>query len=378
MTTPSNDKFYLWGYHNPEKDPILPLSEEQKKIFERIIQTQDGEERLPLQLLPSGEALSDPSKFYTIQPNGSHISLPALYPHPDGTGNTIDRGNGYWSSGNMLAWPSPSGDQCGEDRYSLAWWDASGIYFSPGVNFDDNVCDEGSNQYYYYHYPLSNPDDKSSIVLFDDLDHDLYYASGIVAQNLDKKYLLWTPKNKNQFGFLNYGSLLKKEIELPKQWNKRKRKYTYNKEQRDYYYSHFSSANHDVIDSGFNDFQIFYTYIHYIPTLKNEFQLTHENVVLDDLNEIPFVSNPKTVYLYSVYGAGKFRDLQAQNWGSVNLWDDVYSPVGVKSDFHNVMDSPVLPFPPAERGDEESEEPEHNSEEKLQEKFDAVSGLLGF
>jgi hypothetical protein len=45
-----------------------------------------------------------------------------------------------------------------------------------------------------------------------------------------------------------------------------------------------------------------------------------------------------------------------------------------------VFTSPRLPFPPAKRDDEEveSEDKEYNTQEELQEKFNAVSGLLGF
>ena len=112
---------------------------------------------------------------------------------------------------------------------------------------------------------------------------------------------------------------------------------------------------------------------------SNANQNTHDRVVndLDDLNEIPFISNAKSVYLYSVYGAGKFKNLEAQDWTGVNIWDSSYSPKGIASDFHGILDSPAPPFPPAERGEKESEDQEYNSEEELQQKFDAVSGLLG-
>ena len=83
------------------------------------------------------------------------------------------------------------------------------------------------------------------------------------------------------------------------------------------------------------------------------------------------------MYLYSVYGAGKFKDLQSENWTSVNYWDSEFSPKGVPSDFHGILKSPTPPFPAAERTGEESEEEEYNSKEKLQQKFEAVSGLLG-
>jgi hypothetical protein len=347
MTVPSNDKFYQWGYHNPEKDPVLPLSDEQRKIFERIIQETDNQVYIGSELLPSGEGLNDNGRFINIgvDPDNTHFSSPALYPHPNATGEPIERGGYYWSSGNITMWPNPSG----EDRYSAAWWDTSGIYFSPDTLMEP-----------YYAYPTTVDGNGATIVLFDDLDHDIYINSGIAVANTDRKYLLWANKNKNQFSLLHYGSLLKKEIELPRGWHDKKKKYVYKTEQRDYYYSHFSSANHDIIDKGFEDFSIFYSYIHYIPVLKNENELTHERVVeperLDDgtfkdLNEIPFISNAKSVYLYSVYG-------------------NDYN-------FIPVLRSPTLPFPPSERDEEETEEREYNSEEELLEKFEAVSGLLG-
>ena len=369
MTTPSNSTFYQWGYHDPGKDPILPLSNEQREILERVITTTDGSVEIGYQLLPSGEALQDPSKYYNIaiDSDKSHISAPALYPHdPEGTGLRIDRGNHYFSSGNYTVWPSPNG----QDRYSAYWWDVSGIYFSPDIYNET-----------YYAYPTLPSGNGASIILFDDLDHDLYLASGIAANNTNKKYLLWlTGRNVDQMGMFHHGRQLNKIIKIPVTYSKRQGEYVYKEEERKYYYSHFSNADHDKVDKGFEDFRIFYTYIHYIPKLKNANQKTHEKVVndLSNLNEIPFLSNAKSVYLYSVYGAGKFKDLQAQDWTSVNFWDSSYSPVGIASDFHNVLDSPAPPFPPRKRGEKESEDQEYNSEEELQQKFDAVSGLLGF
>lgn len=342
MTTPSNDKFYRWGYHDPEKDAVLPMTDEQRELVLRIIEINpeynDGESQVVIgsTFLPSGEANSDSSKFYSVDFDLSkkHISAPALYPHPDGTGNPIDRGNYYWSSGNFTVWPNPTG----EGRYSAAWWDASGVYFSPDVN---DV---------YYGYPLTDPNNSATIVLFDDLDHDLYFASGIARSNTDRKYILWLTENKTQFGMLHYGRQLKKNIKNPLGYIDRAGKYLYTKKEKLYYYSHFSNADHDKVDKGFEDFQIFYNYIHYIPELKNANQLTHEKV--EGSNEIPFLSNAKSVYLYSVYGN-----------------DSAFIPV---------LRSPSPPFPPAERGDQESQDNEYNSEEELQQKFDAVSGLLGF
>ena len=362
MTTPSNDTFYQWGYHDPSKDPILPMSQEQRQILERVISTPEGEVAIGYQLLPSGEGLEDHSKFYSVGLSGTHLSSPALYPHPDGTGNPIERGNYYFSSGNYTVWPNPKG----EDRYSAYWWDVSGIYFTP------NVYGSG-----YYAYPTLPKDNAGAIILFDDLDHGAYWDDGEVRINPDKKYLLWlNGRNVEQMGIFHYGRQLSKIIEIPLGYSKREKKTNYKKEDRKYYYSHFSSADHDKVDKGFEDFQIFYNYIHYIPELKNANQLTHEKV--EGSNEIPFLSNTKSVYLYSVYGAGKFRNLQSQDWTSVNFWDSSYSPKGIPSDFHNVLRSPSPPFPVAKRGEEESEDKEYNSEEELQEKLNAVSGLLGF
>ena len=379
MTTPSNSTFYQWGYHDPSKDPVLPMSDEQRKILERIITTNDGSVRIGYQLLPSGEGFDDPSKYYNIAldqdvSDGSDkrpihsgiISAPALYPHdPDGTGLRIDRGNYYFSSGNYTVWPSPSGD----DRYSAYWWDVSGVYFSPDTHKE-----------LYYACPVLPSGNAAAILLFDDLDHDVYFDTGEIKINQNKKYLLWLDgKNVDQMGIFHYGRELNKIIEIPVGYDRKNRKHVYEDENRKYYYSHFSNADHSKVDKGFEDFQIFYTYIHYIPRLKNENQLTHEKVVdnLSNLNEIPFISNAKSVYLYSVYGDGKFRDLQAQDWTGVNFSDNSYSPKGIPSNFHNVLRSPVPPFPPGKRGEEESEDQEYNSEEDLQEKFNTVSGLLG-
>jgi len=346
MTTPSNTTFYQWGYHDPDKDPILPLSNEQREILERVITTTDGSVEIGYQLLPSGEGFEDASRYYSIaldqdvvdgkKPSSSGIiSAPALYPHdPTQTGLRIDRGNHYFSSGNYTVWPSPSG----QDRYSAAWWDVSGIYFSPDIYNET-----------YYAYPTLPSENGASIILFDDLDHDLYLASGIAANNTNKKYLLWTTKNNDQFSIFNFGSLLQKQIDIPVGYSNRDKKYFYSTENRDYYYSHFSNANHDKVEKGFEDFQIFYTYIHYIPKLKNENQKTHERV--EESNEIPFLSNTKSVYLYSVYGLDNF--------------------------FIPILRAPPVPFPPAERGEKESEDQEYNSKEDLQKKFEAVSGLLG-
>ena len=334
MTTPSNSTFYQWGYHDPNKDPILPLSNEQREILERVITTTDGSVEIGYQLLPSGEGADDPSKYYTValDNNKTHISAPALYPHDPNL--RIDRGNHYFSSGNYTVWPSPSG----QDRYSAAWWDASGIYFSPDIYNET-----------YYAYPTLPSENGASIILFDDLDHDLYLASGIAANNTNKKYLLWTTKNNDQFSIFNFGSLLQKQIDIPVGYSNRDKKYFYSTENRNYYYSHFSNANHDKVDKGFEDFQIFYTYIHYIPKLKNENQKTHERV--EESNEIPFLSNAKSVYLYSVYGL-----------------DNLFVPI---------LRAPSLPFSPSERGEEETKDKEYNTDEELKEKFEAVSGLLG-
>ena len=334
MTTPSNSTFYQWGYHDPNKDPILPLSNEQREILERVITTTDGSVEIGYQLLPSGEGADDPSKYYTValDNNKTHISAPALYPHDPNL--RIDRGNHYFSSGNYTVWPSPSG----QDRYSAAWWDASGIYFSPDIYNET-----------YYAYPTLPSETGASMSLFDDLDHDLYLASGIAANNTNKKYLLWTTKNNDQFSIFNFGSLLQKQIDIPVGYSNRDKKYFYSTENRNYYYSHFSNANHDKVDKGFEDFQIFYTYIHYIPKLKNENQKTHERV--EESNEIPFLSNAKSVYLYSVYGL-----------------DNLFVPI---------LRAPSLPFPPSERGEEETKDKEYNTVEELKEKFEAVSGLLG-
>lgn len=368
MTTPSNDTFYQWGYHDPSKDPILPMSDEQRTIFERIITTNDTDVRIGYQLLPSGEGFDDPSKFYNValDENKSHISAPALYPHDPNV--RIDRGNYYFSSGNYTIWPSPSG----QDRYSAYWWDVSGIYFSPDLH----------NQT-YYSCPTLPDGNAAAIILFDDLDHESYFDTGEVKINENKKYLLWlNGRNVDQMGIFHYGRELNKIIEIPVGYSRKKREYIYKDEERKYYYSHFSNADHDGVQKGFENFDIFYTYIHYIPRTKGANYLTHEGFVdvegrLERLNQIPFLSNSKSVYLYSTYGAGKFRNLQAQDWTNVNPWDNSYSPVGIASDFHNVLQHPATPFPPAERDEEESEEKEYNSDEELQQKFDAVSGLLG-
>lgn len=368
MTTPSNNTFYQWGYHDPSKDTILPMSNAQREIFERLITTSDGNVAVGYELLPSGEGFEDPSRYYNLalDENNTHISAPALYPHdPEEEGLRIDRGNSYFSSGNYTVWPSP----VGQDRYSVYWWDTSGIYFSPDLNNET-----------YYSCPVFPSGNAAAVILFDDLDHDSYNSSGIIKINDSKKYLLWLDgRNVDQLGIFHFGRNLNKVVEIPIGYDKKKRKHVYEEETRKYYYSHFSNADHSKVDKGFEDFQIFYTYIHYIPRLKNVEQGTHEKVVddLSNLNQIPFLSNSRSVYLYSVYGAGKFRNLQSQNWADVNFWDDEYSPRGVASNFHNVLDSPVPPFPPAKRGDEESEDKEYNSEEELQSKFDAVSGMLG-
>jgi hypothetical protein len=381
MTTPSNDKFYEWGYHNPypseaSQNPVLPLTDKQKNIFTRILSTANGDVELSGQMLPSGSAFQDYTKFYGISTvSGVHISSPALFPHPDGEGDPIERGQYYWSSGNYYVWPSPEG----EDRYSAYWWDASGIYFTPSVYLSENA----SQNNLYYAYPTSNPSIGGSIFLFDDLDQDAYWNQGVIKYNQDKKYLLWLDgKNVHQLGVFNYGKQLIKTVLIPVGYNKKKRKRVYKEDERKYYYSHFSSATHNIVDKGFEDFQIFYTYIHYVPRIKSATSVTHENPVdvkrrPNLLNEIPFISNAKTVYLYSVYGAGKFKDLQSENWTSVNYWDSEFSPKGVPSDFHGILKSPTPPFPAAERTGEESEEEEYNSKEKLQQKFEAVSGLLG-
>lgn len=369
MTTPSNNTFYEWGYHDPSKDPVLPLSDEQRTILERVISTPDGSVKIGYQLLPSGEGLNDPSKYYSAEVGGVHISAPALYPYdPEQTGLRIDRGNYYYSSGNYTVWPNPEG----QDRYSAYWWDVSGIYFSPDIH--------GSG---YYSYPTLPNTDVSAVLLFDELDHEKYWSSGIVALNDEKKYLIWldSARNIDQFGVFHYGRREIKQIKFNVEYNKRKKRRIYDTEDRKYFYSHFSSADHDVIDKGFEDFQIFYSYIHYTPRLTDAKQLTHEKVVdvksrPDRLNEIPFLSNTKSVYLYSVYGAGKFSNLKAQDWTSVNFWDDTYSPKGIPSDFHNVLKSPAPPFPKADRGESESEEDQYNTKESLEEKFNTVSGLL--
>jgi len=368
MTTPSNSTFYQWGFHDPGKDPILPLSDEQRKILERVISVDGGTVRVGSELLPSGEGFDDPSRFYNIalDEDQSHISAPALYPHdPEENGVRIDRGNFYFSSGNYTVWPSPDGP----DRYSAHWWDTSGIYFSPDIHSE-----------IYYACPTFPSGNSAAIILFDDLDHEAYFDTGEVKINQNKKYLLWLDgRNVDQLGIFHFGRKLDKVVEIPIGYDKRKRKLQYKDETRRYYYSHFSNADHDKVDKGFEDFQIFYTYIHYIPRLKGFQQGTHEKVVQDlsNLNEIPFLSNARSVYLYSVYGAGKFRNLTSQNWTGVNIFDNVYSPSRSSSDFHNVLASPVPPFPQIDRDDTESEEEEYNSQEELQEKFNAVSGLLG-
>jgi hypothetical protein len=347
MTTPSNTTFYQWGYHDPSKDPVLPLSDEQRTIFERLISTPGGSVAVGYQLLPSGEGFEDASRYYSIaldqdvvdgkKPSSSGIiSAPALYPHdPAQTGLRIDRGNQYFSSGNYTVWPSPSG----EDRYSAYWWDVSGIYFTSDIY--------GGT---YSAVPRLTSDNAASLVLFDDLDHEAYFSTGEVKINESRKYLLWiTGNNVDQFGILHGGRKLEKIIKIPLGYSERSKKYLYEDESRPYYYSHFSNADHDKIDKGFEDFSIFYKYIHYIPKLKNRGQLTHEKV--DDSNEIPFLSNAKSVYLYSVYGLDNF--------------------------FIPILRAPSVPFPPAERGEKESEDQEYNSKEDLQKKFEAVSGLLG-
>ena len=368
MTTPSNSTFYQWGYHDPSKDTVLPISNEQRKILERIITTSDGSVKVGYQLLPSGEAFDDPSRHYNVSldKDKSHISSPALYPHdPEETGVRIDRGNYYFSSGNYTVWPSPDGP----DRYSAHWWDNSGIYFSSDIHSE-----------IYYACPTFPSENSAAIILFDDLDHDVYFDTGEIKINQNKKYLLWLDgKNVDQLGIFHFGRNLNKIVKIPIGYGKKRRKNLYEDETRKYYYSHFSNADHDKINKGFEDFQIFYTYIHYIPRLKNVQQGTHGKVVedLSNLNEIPFLSNARSVYLYSVYGDGKFKNLQAQDWTGVNPWDDAYSPKGIASNFHNVLDAPAPPFPPVDRGEGESEDKEYNSEEDLQAKFDAVSGLLG-
>lgn len=338
MTTPSNDKLYQWGYHSPGKDPVLPLSNEQREIFERLITTSTGSVAVGYQLLPSGEGFDDPSKYYNIalDDNQSHISAPALYPHdPDATGLRIERGSYYFSSGNYTVWPSPSG----QDRYSAYWWDTSGIYFTSDIYGQT-----------YSALPTLPSGNLASVVLFDDLDHEAYFSTGEIKANENKQFLVWlNGKNVDQLGILHHGKLLNKIVKIPIGYSKRDKKYLYTDEERKYYYSHFSNADHDKIDKGFEDFQIFYKYIHYIPKLKNQEQLTHERV--EDSNEIPFLSNVKSVYLYSVYGLNNF--------------------------FVPILRAPTLPFPPAERGEKESEDLEYNSEEDLQKKFEAVSGLLG-
>ena len=368
MTTPSNSTFYQWGNHDPSKDTVLPISNSQREIFNRIITTGAGTVEVPHQLLPSGEGSDDPSRFYNIALDNSqtHISAPALLPHdPAGEGIRIDRGNFYFSSGNYTLWPSPDGP----DRYSAHWWDTSGIYFSPDIHSE-----------IYYACPTFPSGNSAAIILFDDLDHQTYFDTGEIKINQNKKYLLWLDgRNVDQLGIFHFGRELNKVVKIPIGFDKKGRKLKYKDEERRYYYSHFSNADHDKVNKGFEDFQIFYTYIHYIPRLQNVQQGTHEKVVLDrsKLNEIPFLSNAKTVYLYSVYGAGKFKNLKAQDWTGVNIFDNVYSPKEVDSTFHSVLNSPIHPFPPAERGEEESEEDQYNTKEQLQEKFDAVSGLLG-
>ena len=339
MTTPSNDTFYQWGYHNPSKDPILPMSNEQRAILEKVISTPEGSIEIGYQLLPSGEGHQDNSKYYNVALSGTHFSSPALYPHdPNETGLRIERGDYYFSSGNYTIWPSPSG----QDRYSAYWWDVSGIYFTADIYNET-----------YYAYPTLPADNAGAIVLFDDLDHEAYWASGDVKINPNKKYLLWlNGRNVDQIGIFHYGKKVNKIVQIPLSYKKDRKKTLYSEQTVKYFYSHFSNATHDIIDEGFDDFQIFYNYIHYIPKLKNENQLSHEKV--EESNQIPFLSNAKSVYLYSVYGSN-------------NL-------------FVPVLRSSTLPFPPAKRDDEdvESKDREYYTQEELQQKFNAVSGLLGF
>lgn len=359
MTTPSNNKFYQWGYHDPQKDPILPLSSEQREIFQRVINTSDGEFLISESLVPSGEGLNTNDDFYStaLDLSRAHVSSPALL--SEDQAGIVERGAYYWSSGNFAVWPNPSSeDPCDQNRYSVAWWDVSGIYFSPSISFSESTCGDKSN--FYYAYPTTGSD--ASVVLFDDLDLDAYYNNQEVVHNTDKKYLLWLGSQKNiyQFSIFHYGSKKVKIVDVPLYYNEYLKKYVYTKQPRDYYYGHFSSASHEIIDRGFEDFQIFYTYIHYIPKLKNQNQLTHDKAItvernkdgkLENLNEIPFVSNPKSVYLYSVYGN-----------------DERFIPV---------LRAPTPPFPPSERGNEETEDLEYNTDEELQKKFDEASGLLG-
>lgn len=352
MTTPSNYKFYEWGYHNPPddpKNPILPLTDEQRKIFERIIQTTGDPFYVGQPLLASGEGLNDSGVPYNIGYDSSeeHYSAPALYPYdPGDTGLKINKGAYYWSSGTMTVWPSPSGSDEDEERYSAYWWDASGLYFAPSVYGEA-----------YYSYPLVDTENAATIFLFDDLDHSYWQNTGSGQYNNNRKYLLWINGDHqvDQFGIFHFGRYKTKTVSVPLGYDSVNNRSIYKKEDRPYYYSHFSNADHDKVNGGVASFELFTTYIHYIPRMINEFQLTHEKVVnrTDRLNEIPFLANTKSVYLYSVYGS-----------------DNTFIPV---------LRTPRSPFPPVARpdGNEESKEQSYYGKDVLDSKFASVSGLLG-
>ena len=342
MTVSSNVKFYEWGSHNSNGDSALPLTDEQRQVFQRIITTNDSSVSVSDQLIASGEGFYDPSKFYKIASdvNKTHIASPALYSHNE---QLIDRGDYYFSSGNFTVWPNPSGEQ--GQRHSASWWDVSGIYFSPDIH--------GS---IYYSCPTLPADNAAALFLFDDLDSDYYFANGSGQLSVNKKYLLWvTGRQVVQFGIFNYGRKKQKTIQVPLGYDESNNKTIYKEELLDYYYSHFSNADHDQLNGGVEDFQLFTTYIHYIPRLKNENQDSHGKVEtrLDKLNEIPFLANAKSVYLYSVYGS-----------------DNTFIP-GLRS--------PGPPFPPADRpdGEVESKDFNYHTQDELDSKFSNISGLLG-
>ena len=352
MTFPSNSKFYEWGNHSSKGDSALPLTDQQKQLFQRIITTNSSPVSVNEQIVASGEGFLDPNKFYRIAQNtasgvsfpGPHLSSPALYPHSQAS--EIERGNYYYSSGNFTLWPNPNG-QAGDDddRYSAYWWDVSGIYFSPDIYNEK-----------YYAYPTLPDGNAASIFLFDELDHDLYSSTGDPSISTSKKYLLWiNQRNLVQFGIFNYGSKKGKTIQIPLGYDEDNNKTIYKDEIRDYYYSHFSNGNHDALNGGVEDFQLFTTYVHYIPRLKSASEDSHGKVQtrLDRLNEIPFLANTKSVYLYSVYGL-----------------DNTFIPI---------LRSPGPPFPPAERpdGEVESKDSNYHTQEELDSKFSKVSGLLG-
>lgn len=318
-----NPNFYQWGEHSPQntaQNPYLPLTDEQKESFQRLIQTASGPEYVGQQIFVSGESFFDPSKDYKIGFNSVHQAWPGLQTDP--TQERLNASSNYWSSGNLTIWPDPSG----EDRYSAFWWDQSGIYFAPNPNEIDG----------YYSYPYTD-DNAGNIFLFDDLDQDAFFNDGEIRFNPSRKYLLYVTGDRqvDQFGVFNYARKKQKLIENPI-GRDRSGDIVYQQKLVDYYYSHFSNADHDKVNPGLDSFKIFSNYIHYIPHLTSFRQGTDGDPKDPDkyLNEIPFLSSVKAVYVYSVYGDNPL--------------------------FYISYNSPKPPFPPVEREDEEEEQEEED------------------